>query len=112
MHLGQGFHSFLHVQCIDNAFEVTDDAVGTQSAGASSTDNVFQIISYNSRFVEKISDVVRSMNISAGSSIKSGSIEVNGISLTVDDAELFASNLSAVVSVKVVNQTTQIINEP
>ena len=112
MHLGQGFNSFLHVQCIDNAFEVTDDSVRTQSAGASSTDNVSQIVSYSSRFVERISDVVRSMNISAGSSIKSGSIEVNGNSLTVDEAKFSASDLSAVVSVKVVNQTTQIIDEP
>ena len=52
------------------------------------------------------------MNISAGSSIKSGSIEVNGNSLTVDEAKFSASDLSAVVSVKVVNQATQIIDEP
>lgn len=58
MHLGQGFDSFLHVQCIDNAFEVTDDSITTQSAGAGSTDNVSQIIFYSSRFVEKISDII------------------------------------------------------
>ena len=52
------------------------------------------------------------MNISAGSSIKSGSIEVNGNSLTLDEAKFSASDLSAVVSVKVVNKTTQITDEP
>lgn len=52
------------------------------------------------------------MNISAGSSIKSGSIEVNGNSLTLDEAKFSASDFSAVVPVKVVNKTTQITDEP
>ena len=60
-----------------------------------------QVVSYSSRFVEKISDVVRTMNISAASAIKSGSIEVPGNSLSVDEANFLLSDLNVVVSVKV-----------
>ena len=60
-----------------------------------------QTVSYSSRFVEKISDVVRSMNISAASSIKSGTIEVSGNSMTVDEGKFSSSDMNAVVSVRV-----------
>ena len=63
--------------------------------------NVSQTVSYSSRFVEKISDVVRSMNISAASSIKSGTIEVSGNSMTVDEGKFSSSDMNAVVSVRV-----------
>ena len=41
------------------------------------------------------------MNISAGSAIKSGCIEVSGNSLLVDEAKLVSGDLDVVVSVKV-----------
>ena len=65
---------------------------------------VSQVVSYSSRFVKKISDVVRSMNISAASLIKSGSIEASssGNPLLVDEAKFASSDLNVVVSVKVI----------
>ena len=110
MHLGQGFNSFLQVQCVDNAVEIPVSAIQTQVVRAGSAEKVSQVVSYSSRFVDKISDVVRSMNISAGSSIKSGSIEVSGNSLSVDEAKFAASDLNAVVSVKVSEVTATIIS--
>ncbi|KAF1836076.1 hypothetical protein BDW02DRAFT_494504, partial [Decorospora gaudefroyi] len=63
-------------------------------------------VTYSARFVEKISDVVRSMNVSAGSSIKNGSIDMSGGgAFTVDEIKFAESDLNVVVSVKVSNGT-------
>jgi hypothetical protein len=107
MQLGQGFNSFLHKPCIDGAVEIPESSLRTQAVKAGGAGNVSQVVSYSSRFVEKISEVVRSMNISAASSIKSGTIEVSGNSLTVDEAKFAASDLNAVISVKVINRECQ-----
>ncbi|KAH6640374.1 hypothetical protein F5144DRAFT_626551 [Chaetomium tenue] len=112
MTLGQGYNSFLQVPCIDGAVEIPENSLKTQAVRAGGVGNVSQVVSYSSRFVEKISDVVRSMNISAASSIKSGTIEASGNSLSVDEAKFAASDLNAVVSVKVINQTTSMIKQP
>lgn len=101
MKMGQGFNSFLQIPCVDDAVQVPPSATKTQAARSGGAQNVSQMVSYSSRFVEKISDVVRSMKISAGSSIKSGSIEVAGSSSGVDEAKFAASDLNAVVSVTV-----------
>jgi len=106
MQLGQGYNSFLQLPCIDGAVEISESSVKTQAVRAGGAGNVSQVVSYSSRFVEKISDVVRSMNISAASSIKSGTIEASGNSLSVDEAKFAASDLNAVVSVKVINRKT------
>lgn len=104
MHLGQGFNSFLQQPCIDRAVKLTQADLQTQAARAGGPSNVSQVVSYSSRFVEKISDVVRSMNISAASSIKVGTIEVSGNSVSVDEAKFAASDMNAVISVKVINR--------
>jgi hypothetical protein len=104
MRLGQGYNSFLQIPCIDGAVEILENSLETQGVRAGGVGNVSQVVSYSSRFVEKISDVVRSMNISAASSIKSGTIETSGNSLSVDKAKFAASDLNAVVSVKVINR--------
>ncbi|KAJ4243311.1 hypothetical protein NW762_014836 [Fusarium torreyae] len=104
MHLGQGFNSFLQRPCMDGAVEISQSNTQTQAARAGGSANISQVVSYSSRFVEKISDVVRSMNISAASSIKLGTIEVSGNSLSVDESKFAASDMNAVISVKVVNR--------
>ncbi len=106
MTLGQGYNSFLQVPCLDGAVEIPENSLKTQAVRSGGVGNVSQVVSYSSRFVEKISDVVRSMNISAASSIKSGTIETSGNSLSVDEAKFAASDLNAVVSVKVINRTS------
>ncbi|KAH6980671.1 hypothetical protein BKA56DRAFT_685543 [Ilyonectria sp. MPI-CAGE-AT-0026] len=104
MHLGQGFNSFLQEPCIDGAVKISEGSVQTQAARSGGSSNVSQVVSYSSRFVEKISDVVRSMNISAASSIKSGTIQVSGNSMSVDEIKFAASDINAVISVKVINR--------
>ncbi|UKZ54355.1 hypothetical protein TrVGV298_008163 [Trichoderma virens] len=51
-----------------------------------------------------MSEVVRSMNISAGSSIRTGTVNISGSSSTIDEIKFAESDLNAVVAVKVVNQ--------
>lgn len=58
-------------------------------------------MSYSARFVEKLSDVVESMNVSYSSAIKKGTIEISGNTSTVDETTFKSSHLNAVVAVKV-----------
>ncbi len=59
-------------------------------------------VTYSARFVEKISEVVRTMNVSAGSSIKNGSIDMSGGgAFSVDEVKFAESDLNVVISVKV-----------
>ncbi|KAK0624296.1 hypothetical protein B0T14DRAFT_426729, partial [Immersiella caudata] len=104
MRLGQGFNSFLQVPCILDAVEISE----TPRASGRPADpkGVSQSVSYSSRFVDKISDVVRNLNISPAASVKSGTIELSGNSSGVDEAKFSASDINAVVSVKVINEST------
>ncbi|GIC86089.1 uncharacterized protein Aud_002451 [Aspergillus udagawae] len=102
MRLGQGYDSFLQEARADGAVTFGKERISQTSIDH--TAPVSQVVSYSSRFVEKLSDITQSMNISAGSSIKSGTIEVSGSSLTVDEAKFSSSDINAVVSVKVINR--------
>jgi len=102
MHLGQGFNSFLQTPCLDGAVEVTGSSATIESAN--SRKGVSQVVSYSCRFVDKISDLVRGMNISPASSIRYGTIQTSGNSLTVDESKFSSSDLNCVISVKVVNR--------
>ncbi len=102
LQLGQGFNSFLQNPCVEGAVRVPSDVLkAVQERSAAAAGPTSQIVSYSSRFVEKLSDVVRSMNISAASSIKSGTIQSAGNSLSVDETKFSASDWHAVISVKV-----------
>ena len=107
MRLGQGYNSFLQTPCIEDAVEYGPDQVVVERAPSGSS-GTSQVVSYSSRFVERISEVVRNMSISAGSSIKTGSVEISGSALSVDEDKFASSDLNAVVSVKVINQTTKL----
>lgn len=103
MRLGAGYNSFLQTPCLGNAVVITDTPVTTLA-----TDNksgTSQTVAYSASFVEKMSEVVRSMNISAGSSIRTGSVNTSAGSSSIDEAKFAESDLNAVLSVKVVNQT-------
>ncbi|KAK6508954.1 hypothetical protein TWF481_003722 [Arthrobotrys musiformis] len=99
MRLGQGFNSYTQTLCLDKAVEVSN--VVTIKTKVPS-----QVVAYSSRFVEKLSEVVDTMNISYSSSIKKGTIELAGNTSAVDESTFKQSDLNVVVSVKVVNQTT------
>ncbi|KAJ7439373.1 hypothetical protein FB451DRAFT_1415791 [Mycena latifolia] len=80
MRLGQGFDSFLQPPCVYNAVKVKSSSeFAKKITGA----EVAQVVSYSSRFVDRIFDVTRFMNISAGSSVKNGSVSMSGNTLSV-----------------------------
>lgn len=108
MRLGQGYNSFLHAPCIYDAMQVNPDRVSVKPA--SSNGSTSQAVNYSSRFVDKISDVVKSLNVSAGGSIKNGGIIGSSNTATLDEAKFAASDLNAIVSVKVVNQTSELLD--
>ncbi|KAM0543697.1 hypothetical protein ACHAPJ_012146 [Fusarium lateritium] len=108
MRLGQGYNSFLHRPCILDA--VKFDQTKTDVA-SDKRQNTSQVVDYSSRFVDKISEVAKSMNVSAGSSIKNGGIVGSGSSVTLDEGKFTESDLNAVVSVKVINQTTDLVGD-
>ncbi|KAL6831891.1 hypothetical protein V8C40DRAFT_237421 [Trichoderma camerunense] len=112
MRLGQGYNSFLQLPCVDGAVKIDQSDIQTHVARADPSASVSQVVSYNSRFVDRISDVARGMNVSAASSIKSGTIGISGNSLSVDEAKFADGDLNAVISVKVINQTTTTIKNP
>jgi hypothetical protein len=63
--------------------------------------SVSQRVSYDSHLVEKISEVLQTMNISAGSTIRNGVISLSGTTVPLDEAKFASSDMNAVISVKV-----------
>ncbi|KAK4870831.1 hypothetical protein LT330_000068 [Penicillium expansum] len=99
MRLGQGYNSFLQTPCLEDSVTI-QQAPGSQGTRP---ENQSQTVSYSTRCVDRISEVVRLMGVSAGSSIKSGSIDNSG-AFTIDEVKFAESDLNVVVSVKVINQ--------
>lgn len=64
-------------------------------------EGVPQIVSYSSRIMSNISDIVRVMNISAASSVKTGTVNMSGNTMNIDTMKFTESDLNAVISVKV-----------
>ncbi|KAF0636019.1 hypothetical protein FPSE5266_20341 [Fusarium pseudograminearum] len=67
-----------------------------------------QIVTYSSRFVNKISEITDDMNISGSLSIKYGSIGGAGKGSFVDSDKFKESDLNFFISVKVINQSINI----
>ncbi|KAH8662562.1 hypothetical protein BX600DRAFT_399566, partial [Xylariales sp. PMI_506] len=124
MRIGQGFNSYTHELCIDSAVLVNTEnhdndeqshVVESPAQVSGPTFDRFykvaylthlQVVSYSARVVEKLSDIVESMNVSYCSSIKKGTVAVSGSSSTIDETTFKSADLNLVVTVKVTNQTT------
>ncbi|KAF2839890.1 hypothetical protein M501DRAFT_1003380 [Patellaria atrata CBS 101060] len=101
MRLGQGFNSFTQELCVDQAVDIKHNKKERDTSPA-------QTVSYTARVVDKLSDVIESMNVSYSASIRRGTVEVSGNTNTIDETTFKGSDLNAVVSVKVVNETVSI----
>ncbi|KAF2743081.1 hypothetical protein M011DRAFT_529339 [Sporormia fimetaria CBS 119925] len=64
-----------------------------------------QTVTYSSRFVDRLSDVLDDMSVSGSLSIKAGKIGGSGKGSFVDSDKFKESDLNFFISVKVVNQT-------
>ncbi len=87
--------------CIDGAVEVKNE-------NQVKVKNPSQVVTYSSKFVERLSDIVSSMNISYSAAIKKGTIEVSGNGNSIDEDKIKASDINLVVAVQVINQTTSL----
>lgn len=105
MRLGQGFNSFTQqIYMTDAVTQGTHDVPSPYSEDQQPK-GISQIVSYSSRFVDKLSDVTDLMNVSASLSIKTGTIG-GAVSGTYIDSDKFkASDLNFFIQVKVTNQT-------
>ncbi|CAE6443611.1 unnamed protein product [Rhizoctonia solani] len=110
MRLGQGYNSFLQLPRVHRAVTVEPRSITIDKAP--SKNGVPQVVSYSSRLVSKLSEVTRTMNITSGASIKAGSITVSGNQTAIDETKFSAADINAVVSVKVINQTTRLDDNP
>ena len=69
---------------------------------------VVQIVTYSSRMVDNVSDIVEALNISSSASIKYGTIKGAGSTSIVNENKVNQSDLNYIVTVKVTNETTPI----
>ncbi|KAB2572405.1 hypothetical protein DBV05_g8943 [Lasiodiplodia theobromae] len=67
-----------------------------------------QIVTYSSRFVDKLSEITDDMNISGSLSIKYGAIGGSGRGSFINSDKFKESDLNFYISVKVINQTINI----
>ncbi|KAF9771021.1 hypothetical protein IL306_011370 [Fusarium sp. DS 682] len=98
MRLGMAYNSYTQTMCIDNAVEATAENTGISG-------NPLQKVTFSTKLVERVSDVVDTMNISRAAAIKSGIIGVHGNTNAFNDAKLDKADISLLISVQVINQT-------
>jgi len=73
--------------------------------------NVVQIVTYSSRMVDNVSDIVEALNISSSASIKYGTIKGAGSASIVNENKVEQSDLNYIVTVKVTNETSPVADK-
>lgn len=104
MRIGQGFNSYTQAICLDNAVTFTGE--GGKPQTQPDTTRIPQVVTYSSHFVEKYSDVVKALNVSAQLTVKMGGVGGSGSGSYVDERKIKESDINFMVKVKVVNQNT------
>ncbi len=74
-------------------------------------ENVVQIVTYSSRMVDNVSDIVEALNISSSASIKYGTIKGAGSASIVNENKVNQSDLNYIVTVKVTNETSPVADK-
>jgi hypothetical protein len=105
MRLGQGFNSYTHALCLDQAV-----SFGSTMESNTETDvaKIPQTVTYSSHFVDKLSDVVKALNVSAALSVKVGTVTGSGSGGYIDEDKIKESDINFIVQVKVTNKTIQV----
>lgn len=73
--------------------------------------NVVQIVTYSSRMVDNVSDIIQALNISSSASIKYGTIKGSGSASIVNENKVNQSDLNYIVTVKVTNETSPVADK-
>jgi hypothetical protein len=90
-----GFNSYTQSICCDGAVSFSNKQVKKDSGTS-------QVVSYSSKCVARLSDIVKSMNVSYSTSIKKGAVDIAGSNTAINEDKIKESDINAVVSVKVV----------
>ncbi|CAH0027026.1 unnamed protein product [Clonostachys rhizophaga] len=105
MQLGSGFNSFTQTPCVDHAvIRDVDIAAKLEKEGEEPT-QVAQSVTYKTCVIEKTTDVTDEMKINGAFNIKYDQLTVDGSGNFVNTNKIKDSDVSIMVSVKVVNQT-------
>ena len=70
-----------------------------------------QIVTYSSRMVDNVSDIIQALNISSSASIKYGTIKGAGSASIVNENKVNQSDLNYIVTVKVTNETSPVADK-
>ncbi|MCJ1287446.1 hypothetical protein MMC26_006797 [Xylographa opegraphella] len=135
MKLGQGFNSYTQEVCIEDAVLVEPNQaisrsssifhpqvpvqplhVCSEAAAPSSVPekaappgkNLSQIVTYSSRSVSNMADIIDALNLSASASIKYGTVKGSGSASFVNENKVSQSDVSYIITVKVTNETSTI----
>lgn len=87
------------------------DALATSVPAAEATPpskNVVQIVTYSSRMVDNMTDIMEALNISSSTSIKYGTVKGAGSVSIVNENKVDQSDLNYIVTVKVTNETSPV----
>ena len=84
------------------------DEIVNRSIQTVTTSYPSQIVTYYSKYVDKVSDISNSMNVSGSLSIRYGEISGGGSGSYVDVETFQNSDMNFFISVKVINQTINV----
>ncbi|KAF3926813.1 hypothetical protein ABW20_dc0101301 [Dactylellina cionopaga] len=104
MQLGSGFNSFTQTLCISDAVMRDPDAKKEDKDDKLDNRAVAQSVTYKTCIIEKTTDVTDEMNINGAFNIKYDQLQVDGSGRFINTNKIKDSDVSIMVSVKVVNQ--------
>ncbi|KAK3933940.1 hypothetical protein QBC46DRAFT_400905 [Diplogelasinospora grovesii] len=103
MQLGSGFNSYTQQLCINNAV-VRDNGSRDPTAEQKPKLPMAQEVTYKTSVIDKVTDVTNAMNINPAFSIKYDAFDVKGKGDFINTSKVKESDISFMISVKVVNQ--------
>ncbi|KAM5344890.1 hypothetical protein ACJ41O_010752 [Fusarium nematophilum] len=104
MQLGSGFNSFTQTLCIDNAVVRDTNSPAEDKRIGPENREVAQAVTYKTCIIDKTTDVTDEMNINGAFNIKYDQLQVDGSGTFINNNKIKDSDVSIMVSVKVVNQ--------
>ncbi|KAK6526632.1 hypothetical protein TWF694_005213 [Orbilia ellipsospora] len=104
MQLGSGFNSFTQTLCINDAVVREADPTSESRKYEKEPKPVAQSVTYKTCIIEKTTDVTDEMNINGAFNIKYDQLQVDGSGKFINTNKIKDSDVSIMVSVKVVNQ--------
>ncbi|KAB2103285.1 hypothetical protein AG0111_0g8574 [Alternaria gaisen] len=105
MQLGSGFNSYTQTLCIDHAVVRDSELAIEVKPNIDSEKHVAQSVIYKTSVIDKTTDVTDNLNVSGAFSIKYDQLKVEGNAKFVDTDKIKNSDVSIMISVKVVNQS-------